>query len=71
MKRGLELVRLILLRAEAVDDFMLRLSSFTADGHDEQTVARHFHVLEEVGLIEANVVCVEGHGALQGTLLSV
>ena len=68
MKRDLELVRLILIRAEAADDFTLRASSFAADGYDQKTVARHFQLLEEAGLIEANLLRTESLGVLQGML---
>jgi hypothetical protein len=66
VKRNLELVRLILIRGEAADDFTLRSSAFAAEGYDEKTVARHFQLLEEAGLVEANLLCVESRGALQG-----
>lgn len=68
MKRDLELVRLILMRAEEADDFTLRSSGFVAEGYDEKIVARHFQLLEEAGLVEANLLCAEAQGALEGQL---
>lgn len=66
MKRDFELVRLILLRAEAAPDFSVSSSAF--EGYDEPTVARHFALLEEAGFIDANLARYEGRGALQGTV---
>jgi DNA-binding transcriptional ArsR family regulator len=68
MKRDLDLVRLILIRAEEAEDFTLRSSAFAAEGYDERTVARHFELLEEAGLIEVNLLRTETLGALKGQL---
>lgn len=62
----MELVRSILLRAEDAGYAELSSEAFAEDGFDSAVVAAHMQLLEEAGLIEANLLTLEGYGAVQG-----
>lgn len=68
MRRDMDLVREILLRAEDTEYHRLKSSAF--EGKDELTVARHFELMKEAGLIEADLLCLPEHrGVERGTVL--
>jgi hypothetical protein len=68
MKRDYDLIRTILLRAEEVDDYQLHAKHFVTPEHTEIDVARHFQLLDEAGLIHANLLTLESRGALSGQI---
>ncbi len=55
MKRDWELVRAILTRLEEENPNHLGLAADQFDGYDPAAVAYHFHILEEAGLISAQI----------------
>ncbi len=65
MKREMELVRLILLRAQEHEYGVLSSDDFEAEGYGERTVAQHFQLMEEGGLILAKLLDVPEHGGVQ------
>jgi hypothetical protein len=70
MKRDMDLVRLILLRAQESEYGALSAAAFHEEGYSERTVAQHFQLMEEGGLIVANLLNLPEHGGVQkGRLL--
>ena len=68
MKRDFELIRQILITAEEAQDYTVRSRQFVTDELDERTVAAHFELLQEAGLADANLLRLEGRGAVQGMI---
>lgn len=60
MKRDMDLVRLILTELENSSE-TLNASVFTDSKHDEQSIAYHFEIMREAGLIESSV-CKDSSG---------
>jgi hypothetical protein len=68
MQRNMDLVREILLRAEGSDYHTLKSADFPE--HDEVTVARHFELMQDAGLVEANLLnLLEAGGVVRGTVV--
>ncbi len=65
MKRDMDLVRLILLRAQEADYGGLTSDSFEAEEYSEPVVAQHFQLMEEGGLLSANLLDLPEHGGVQ------
>lgn len=65
MKRDMELVRLILLGAQERDYGALSSADFQAEGYTEITVAQHFQLMEEGGLLLANLLDLPEQGGVQ------
>jgi hypothetical protein len=61
----MELVRLILLRAQERDYGVLSAADFEGEGYTERTVAQHFQLMEEGGLLLANLLDLPEHGGVQ------
>lgn len=68
MKRDADLIRTILARAEEADDSTLRCADLVDGTHSEISVARHVHLLVEAGYLKANLLTLEGRGALSGNI---
>lgn len=66
----MDLARLILLRLETATS-PIPASAFSGEGYDVQTVAYHYHLLEQAGYITANLFRLEGRGAIDGTAESL
>jgi hypothetical protein len=64
----MELVRLILMRAEEAAYGGLEANAFGDAGFDTRTVAYHFDLLQQAGLLTANLLTVEGYGAVEGSV---
>ena len=64
MKRDFDLIRSILIQAEAAPAGgpWLQTISYAGEGYTAQIVAQHVALMAEYGLIEARVISVE-HGA--------
>lgn len=62
MKRDMDLVRQILLWAEAKDAGRLYRLDVEIDGYDHLTVAKHVELMQDRGLVEANVLGFQEHG---------
>jgi hypothetical protein len=56
MQRDMDLVRQILLAAEAADADTMRMKYLTVEGYDAATVAYHVKLMHQAGLVEASVV---------------
>jgi hypothetical protein len=65
MKRDMELVRMILLRAQEADYGRLTSDAFKSEGYSERTVAQHFQLMEEGGLLHANLLDLPEHAGVQ------
>ena len=59
----MELVRLIALKAQEADYGALKSADF--EGYSELTVAQHFQLMEEGGLLLANLLDLPEHGGVQ------
>jgi len=68
VKRDPDFVRTILARVEEADDFSLSCEDLADGAHDEASVARHVQLLEEAGYLKANLLTLEGYGALSGNI---
>jgi hypothetical protein len=68
MKRDLDLIRRILLATEEAPDFSLSCSDLASEDQPVATIARHVRLVEEAGYLEANLLDLEGHGVLDGTI---
>jgi len=64
MKRDMDLVRQILLELEGAPAGQYPNYPLVVDGYDESTVAAHLVLLDEAGLINANVTSV-GDGSVR------
>lgn len=60
MRRDMDLVRRILLKAEESTEEQGRAGWLKLDGYDQMTVARHVQLLKEAGLAEAHVLTGDG-----------
>lgn len=65
MKRDMDLVRLIVLRAQEAEYGALSSSDFQDEGYAERTVAQHFQLMTEGGLLVANLLDLPEHGGVQ------
>jgi hypothetical protein len=61
----MELVRLILLRAQEREYGDLSSDEFATEGYDERLVAQHFQIMEEGGLVVAILLDLPEHGGVQ------
>jgi hypothetical protein len=69
VKRDLDLIRRILIATEEADDYTLSTGDLVDSQHDERSVARHVLLLEEAGLLEANLLASREYGgAMKGTI---
>jgi Hypothetical protein (DUF2513) len=68
VKRDPDLLRTILARVEEADDFTVECADLADGTHDEASVARHVQLLEEAGYVKANLLTVQGEGALSGNI---
>lgn len=68
MKRDPDLLRTILARVEEADDFTVECADLADDKHNEASFARHVQLLEEAGFVKANLLTVQGEGALSGNI---
>jgi hypothetical protein len=66
MKRDMDLIRQILLIAEARGEQHHLSGELKVPGHSTEVVAKHIELMEEAGLIEANILRIEARGALRG-----
>lgn len=64
----MDLVRLILLRAEDANFGTTSAEGFMEEGYDARTVAYHFRLLQQAGFVTANLLTLEREGAVAGTL---
>ena len=70
MRRDWDLVRSIALRARDVEYGTVSSANFAADGYDERTVAQHIQLMQEAGLILANLLDFPEHrGVEKGRVL--
>lgn len=65
MKRDMDLVRLILLRAQERDYGSISADEFEKEGYSERMVAQHFQIMEEGGLLLASLLDLPEHGGVQ------
>jgi hypothetical protein len=56
MQRDMDLVRQILLTVEATEEEELTKRPLAIEGHDSATVARHVEIMQDAGLVDANVM---------------
>jgi uncharacterized protein DUF2513 len=69
MKRDLDLIRRILIATEDAVDYSLSTADLVEDEHDERSIARHVYLLQEAGLLQANVLSSHHVGGAQsGTI---
>lgn len=68
MKRDMDLIRNILIRAETASYGTLSEKDFSDAGFEEQIVVGHFKLLEEAGLVEAEFLTLETLGVVGGTV---
>jgi hypothetical protein len=68
MRRNMDLVRRILLVAEASHPGEVKTADFVDQDTNEATVAYHFQLMGEAGLIEASLITLERFGAVKGTV---
>ncbi len=66
MRRDMDLVRAILLRAEESDYGELSAAAFGEEGYDIRTAAAHMLLMDEAGLVDANMLTLESEGAVEG-----
>jgi hypothetical protein len=71
MRRDMDLVRRILLAAENKAAEEIGSSDFVDDLTNEATVAYHLQLMEEAGLIEANILSFERIGPVRGTVVRI
>ncbi len=71
MKRDMDLIRDILLRAANADFGVLSSEAFAIEGYDARTVAAHFELLDEAGLVDADLLTLERSGVHSGKVLRV
>jgi hypothetical protein len=69
MKRDMDLARKILLAVEARRLQELRSEDLVTEGYESRTVAAHFELLQEAGLIDASLLRVESEGLIRGDAL--
>lgn len=65
MKRDLDLIRRILIAVEDAPDYTISTADLVTDTCDEKTVARHAHLLQEAGLLEASLLASRHVGGAQ------
>ena len=70
MSRDMDLVRSILLWAEAHDAEKLHRVPVTMEGYEEAVVARHVKMMKEAGLVKANILEVPEQGIVQGARIT-
>jgi hypothetical protein len=68
MKRDMDLVRDILRLTEEVGFNEVSAADFVTGEKDRRFVASHFQLLQEAGLLEANLFTLEASGAIDGTV---
>lgn len=68
MKRDMDLVRDILRRTEQADFNEVSATEFVTGDRERRVVASHFQLLEEAGLLEANLLTLESSGPMDGTV---
>ena len=59
MRRDHELIRKLILYVEEHDEMDTHRHLADFPGYDERTIARHIELLEEDGLVEANLLRIE------------
>jgi hypothetical protein len=64
----MDFVREILLRTEDAEFNGVTVGSFVTEERDKVAVAYHFQILHEAGLVQANLLTFERHGAVDGTI---
>jgi hypothetical protein len=65
VKRDLDLIRRILLAAESAEDFSLTCAQLATDAEPERVVARHVYLLQEAGMLQANLLSSHHVGGAQ------
>jgi hypothetical protein len=56
----MDLVRQILLKVEGAEEEELTQHPLAIEGHDLATVARHVEIMQDAGLVDANVMRADG-----------
>jgi hypothetical protein len=69
VKRDMELIRTIFLRAQDADFADLSSADVVTEDWSELVVAEHMHLLRDAGYIEASIADYEQAGALRGIVL--
>jgi hypothetical protein len=68
VKRDPDLLRTILARVEKADDLSVEGADLADGKHDEASVVHHVQLLKEAGFVKANLLTVQGQGALSGNI---